>query len=70
MHDRVIGNVGIEAGSLTIDVHVEMRAKNGTGIDKSVAYPGDLFVQAVDHVRDGRAVGRDPPRRSGEERDE
>lgn len=70
MHDRIIGHNAIEAGSRAIDIDIQVGAEDRPRIDKPVPYPGDLFVQAVDHVGDGRAPGRDPPWRSGEERHE
>ena len=70
MHDRVIGDVGIEAGSGAIDVDVQMGAQDRPRIDKSVADPGDLLVKTVDHAGNSRPRHRKPPRRSGEERDE
>ena len=70
MHDRVIGDVGIEAGSRAIDVDVQMGAQDRPRIDKSVPDPGDLLVKTVDHAGNSRPRNRKPPRCSGEERDE
>ena len=70
MHYRVIGNGGIEAGSRAIDVDVQMRAEDGAGIDESVADPGHMIVQAVDHVGDRCPLHCKPPRRAGKERNE
>ena len=67
MHDRVIGNVGIEAGSRAIDIDVQMRAEDGAGIDESVADPGHMLVQAVDHVGNRCPMHRKPSRRAGKE---
>ena len=67
MHDRVIGNVGIEAGSRAIDIDVQMRAEDGAGIDESVADPGHMIVQAVDHVGNRCPIHGKPTRRAGKE---
>ena len=70
VHDRVSGNVVIEAGPRAVDVDVQVGAEDRAGIHEAVPDARDHVIQAVNHVGNRRPRHRKAPRCSGEERHE
>ena len=67
VHTGLLRDGRVDFRALAVHIHVNMAAKQGSGLAQTVANPRPLALEAVDHVADSRRLHVELPRQAGEQ---